>query len=191
MKTRLLAVVALVAPATLASFVVDTAPIADAAATGGVEGTVIDAQSSQIIPGGKIAVSVACGSVRRGGAVDGAGHFAIDGLPEGACTLTASGTAYVATRVGVAVTAGSIATVLVSVTTRAYMDSLREQYNVSRGNLGAGPPGVRKHRRPMPARAGAGAMAPEPMMDEDRGAARDMRAERAQLAPPMPAPPPP
>src|SRR5205814_1297068 len=152
MKTRLLAVVALVAPATFASLTLGIAAIAAAAATGGIEGTVIDAQSSQVIPGagGKIAVSVACGGVRRGGAVDGAGHFAIDGLPEGACTLTASGTAYVATRVGVTVTAGSIATVLVSVTTRAYMDQLRTQQEAQMKNL-------RKHRRPMPARAGAGA----------------------------------
>ena len=173
------------------------APSADAAGTGSIEGTVVDAQSSQIIPGGKIAVSVACGSVRRAAAVDDAGHFAIGGLPEGACSLTASGTAYVATNVAVAVTAGSIATVLVSVTARAYL---------SRGNPGAEPPGVRKqqeaqmkilrkHRRP-PAvngamgRAGAGAMPIE--ADEDRGAAFDMaRAERAQpVPPPEPAPPP-
>ena len=65
-----------------------------AAGTGSVEGTVIDQLTNQVVPGGKIQVSIACGAVHKTASVDGNGHFTLAGLPEGNCTLTASGAAY-------------------------------------------------------------------------------------------------
>jgi hypothetical protein len=160
-------------------------PRAGAAATGSIEGTVVDQLSGQVVPGGKIAVSVVCGALRRGAAVDDVGHFTVGGLPEGACTVTASGAAYVAAAVGVTVTAGSIATVLVNVTTRAYMDNLRKQQEAQMKMM-------KKYRRPRDFNraGGAGAMAPAEAL-EDRAAGplavAPRRPEPPQLAPP-PAP---
>jgi hypothetical protein len=90
-------------------------PAAAAAGTGSIEGTVLDASSGAIVSGGKIGVAAACGAVRKTGAVDAVGHFSIADLPEGACTLSARGSAYVTASLSVTVIAGSIATVLVSV----------------------------------------------------------------------------
>jgi hypothetical protein len=113
-----------------------TPATASASGTGGIDGTVVDQQSSQIVSGDKIKVAVACGSVHKGAAVDGGGHFAIDGLPEGACTVTASGAAYATTIVGVTVTASTIATVLVGVTTRAYAEQRRAEEAAMTGRFG-------------------------------------------------------
>lgn len=94
-----------------------------AAPTGSVEGTLVDQQTGKVIANGS--VDVTCGKVRKSGRADGAGHFVVAGLPEGACTLTANGSEFVAITLGVTVTGGSISTVLVSVTSRAYAAQLR------------------------------------------------------------------
>jgi uncharacterized protein YfaS (alpha-2-macroglobulin family) len=103
-----------------------TSATASAGPSGAVEGTVLDVPSGHVVAGG-ITVTVACGSVTRTSAVDGTGHFSIAALPEGACTLTATGSAYVTATLGVTVAAGSIATVLVNVSTKAYVEKLRAE----------------------------------------------------------------
>ena len=98
-----------------------------AAGTGSIEGTVVDQLSTQVVPGGKISVSVVCGAVHKTAAVDGVGHFSLGGLPEGSCTLSAAGGAYATATLAVTVASGSIATVLVGVTTKAYVEKLRKE----------------------------------------------------------------
>jgi hypothetical protein len=105
---------------------------APAAGTGAIDGTVIDQQSGQIVTAGKLAVSVTCGAVRRTAVVDAIGHFSVGGLPEGSCTLRASGAAYVTAVVPVTVTGGAIATLLVNVTTKAYLEKQRKEEEASR-----------------------------------------------------------
>ena len=105
------------------------------AATGAIEGSVLDAQSGHLVPAGSIRVDASCGATRRGGVVDGAGHFRITALPEGACTLTASGARYAPATLAVTVTAEAFTTVLVNVTTRAYADKLRTEEGHARGRL--------------------------------------------------------
>src|SRR5437868_2009662 len=100
---------------------------ARAAGTGAVEGSVIDQATSQVVATGKLRVAITCGAVRRSAAVDARGHFALGDLPEGSCTLTASGPGYVAATLAVTVTGGSIATILVGVTSAEYADKLRKQ----------------------------------------------------------------
>jgi len=150
-----------------------------AAATGSIEGTVVDQPSGQVVPG-KISIAVVCGSVHKAAAVDGAGHFSIGDLPEGPCTLTVTGAAFVTELFAVTVAGGSIATVLLGVTTKAYEEKLRKEQQaqmklyrrsmaIGRAGVGAGLGG------------GKGMAAPAEMMREDR----PMRADR-----PMPAPPP-
>ncbi|MDB4959594.1 MAG: A-macroglobulin complement component [Myxococcales bacterium] len=97
------------------------------AGTGSIEGTVVDQQSGLTVPSGRIEISIACGSVHKTASIDGAGHFAIAGLPAGACTLTASGSSYATVAMGVTVDDGTIATLLVSVATKAYAEALRKQ----------------------------------------------------------------
>jgi len=96
-----------------------------AAPTGSVEGTLVDQQTGKVIASGS--VDVTCGKVRKSGRADGAGHFVVTGLPEGNCTLTANGPELVSITLGVTVTGGSISTVLVSVTSRAYAAQLRRE----------------------------------------------------------------
>jgi alpha-2-macroglobulin-like protein len=153
---------------------------AGAAGTGSVEGTVVDQMSGQVVPGSKVAVSIACGSLRRAAAVDDVGHFAVGGLPAGACTVTTGGATYAAATVSVAVTADSIATVLVHVMTKAYMENLRKQQEAQMKQM-------KKYRRMPVARAagGAGAVAPA------EAAADGMLAPLAEPPRAMPAPPPP
>jgi len=105
---------------------------ASAANTGGIEGTVVDQVSSQVVGAGRVTVAVTCGAQRKSAAVDGAGHFSIGGLPAGACTLTASGALYVTSTLGVTVTDGAFSTVLVSVTTKAYMEQMRREQEAQR-----------------------------------------------------------
>src|SRR5262249_31920573 len=102
-------------------------PPARAAGSGGVEGTVVDQQTSAVIAAGKVRVAIVCGAVRRAAIVDGAGHRAFADLPEGSCTRTASGGAYVASSLAVTVTGGAIATIVVGVTSKEYAEQLRKQ----------------------------------------------------------------
>jgi alpha-2-macroglobulin-like protein len=159
------------------------APAADAAATGSVEGTVVDQLSSQVVPGGKIAVSIVCGAVRKTASVDAAGHFTIGELPEGACTLSATGSAYVTATVAVTVDGGSIATVLVGVTSKAYVEKLRKEQETR----------MKLYRRPMAVGRGGGTG--RAVGGPDDRIRREMpeppAAAAPQLAPPPPAPPPP
>jgi len=147
---------------------------AHAAGTGSIEGTVVDQVSSQVVPGSKITVSVVCGSVRKAAAVDAVGHFTIGELPEGACTLSATGGAYVTAAVSVTVAGGSIATVLVGVTTKAYVEKMRKEQEAQ----------MKRYPRPMSVGRGVGA---------GRGAARPelMREDAPMPAPAALAPPPP
>jgi hypothetical protein len=150
-----------------------------AAGTGSIEGTVVDQRSGQVVPGGKIRIAVVCGAVRKGAAVDGVGHFSLGGLPQGSCTLRATGGAYVTATLAVAVASGSIATVLVGVTTKVYVEQLRKEQEAQR----------RRYRSSIATRRAFGG---------GRGmAAADMRAEAmpmgepavaAAAPPPRPAP---
>ena len=128
-----------------------------AAGTGSIEGTVIDQPTNQIVPGNKIRVAITCGAVHRTANVDGAGHFAIAGLPEGSCTLTVGGASYATSYLAVTITGGSIATILVGVTSNEYLEKLRKEqqqmrtrmYRAHAGRGGAVMNGV--DRAPMPA----------------------------------------
>ena len=97
------------------------------AATGAIDGSVLDAQSGHLVPAGSIRVDASCGATRRGGVVDGAGHFRITALPEGACTLTTSGSLYAPATIDVTVTADAFTTVLLNVSTKAYAEKLRAE----------------------------------------------------------------
>src|SRR4051812_4920440 len=90
--------------------------------TGSVEGSLVEQPDNKPVSG---SVNVTCGTVRKSGRADASGHFLIEGLPEGACTLTAAGGDFVTVAIGVNVTAGSISPLLVSVTSRAYAEKLR------------------------------------------------------------------
>jgi hypothetical protein len=151
-----------------------------AAGTGSIEGTVVDQLSGQVVAGGKISVAIVCGAVRKTAATDAVGHFSIGDLPEGACTLSATGGAYVTATLGVTVTGGSIATVLVGVTTKAYAEKQRKEQEAQ----------MRLYRRPMAfGRGGGGGVG------ADLGAAKGMarggmaRGEMMREDMPMPAPP--
>jgi hypothetical protein len=153
---------------------------ASAAATGSIEGTVVDQISGQIVSGGKISVAIACGAVHKAAAVDGAGHFSVGELPEGACTLSATGAAFVTATIAVTVAGGSIATVLVGVTTKVYAEKLRKEQEAQ----------MMRYRRPMAIGRGGGAKgmaAPAEMMREDI----PMPAPPAGAAPPPRHAPPP
>ena len=108
------------------AILVCTPPVSSAAGLGGIDGTIVDQVGNQVVSGDKISVAVACGAVRKRAEVDGSGHFTVGELPEGLCTVTASGSAYVTATVGVTVTASTIATVLVGVTTKAYVEQQRK-----------------------------------------------------------------
>ena len=108
------------------------APAIAHANTGGIEGTIVDQATNQIVGGGKVNVAVTCGTVRKSDSVDGVGHFSISGLPAGSCILTASGALFVTTTLGVTVADGSISTILVHVTTKAYMEQQRKQQEAQR-----------------------------------------------------------
>jgi hypothetical protein len=142
-----------------------------AAGTGTIEGTIVDSPSGQVVATG-IAVSITCGPVHKTGRVDGVGHFTIADLPEGACTLSATGPAYVTASVAVTVAAGSIATVLVSVTTKAYVEKLRKEQEAE----------MKRYRTMTKARGGGRGEMMKPMADE-----MPMPAPPAAMAPP-PAP---
>lgn len=94
-----------------------------AAPTGSVEGTLVDQQTGKVMANGSVAIT--CGKVRKSGRADATGHFMVSGLPEGSCTLTASGGEFVNVTLGVVVASGSVSSVLVSVTSRAYAAQLR------------------------------------------------------------------
>jgi hypothetical protein len=102
-------------------------PTAQAAAVGAIEGTVVDAQAQRTVPAGSVTASARCGAVARTGAVDPAGQFRVAGLPEGPCALTVRGPAYAATTMSVRVTAGSITTLVVNVSSLAYVAKLRAE----------------------------------------------------------------
>ncbi|MBA3464492.1 MAG: carboxypeptidase regulatory-like domain-containing protein [Deltaproteobacteria bacterium] len=106
-RTNLLAILALVAGA----------QVSTAAATGGVEGTLVESSTGKIAANGS--VTVTCGAVKKSGRADANGRFVINGLPPGQCSLTAAGGDFVTVTLGVTVSEGSISTLLVSVTSRA------------------------------------------------------------------------
>lgn len=110
----------------IVAFVCAAHATSHAANTGGIEGTVVD-QTSKMVSAGSVSIAVQCGTVRKSAAVDGAGHFAIGGLPAGSCTLTTGGALYERVTLGVTVADGSISTILVTVMSRAYMAELRKQ----------------------------------------------------------------
>jgi hypothetical protein len=95
-----------------------------AAGNGSVEGTIVDSQTGKVASG--VAVSIACGNVRKAAATDATGHFVIEGLPEGTCTLTTGGASYGPASVSVTVTGGSIATILVNVMSKAAYDQMQQ-----------------------------------------------------------------
>jgi hypothetical protein len=147
-----------------------------AASTGSIEGTILDSPSGQLVPGGKITVGVVCGAVKKTTAVDAVGHFSIADLPEGACALSAGGAAYVTATLAVTVTAGSIATVLVNVTTKAYAEKLRSEQQAQMKRM-------ERYRYANRAMVGAGGLA-------GAGGAIPGRAPAAPMhEAPMPAPP--
>jgi len=84
---------------------------AGAPGTGVIEGSVVGSSGAVLSSGVRIAIR--CGAVTRTAAPDRAGHFVVDGLPEGTCTLTSSGTGFETLTLQVTVAAGSISTVLV------------------------------------------------------------------------------
>ena len=94
------------------------------AGNGGLEGAVVDQQTNKLALG--VTIDITCGKVHRSTRVDGAGHFVLRDLPEGACTLTTGG-AYARTDVGVTITSDSIATVVINVTSKAYAEQLAKQ----------------------------------------------------------------
>lgn len=94
-------------------------------ATGSVEGTLVDQNTGKISAGGS--VTVKCGGVAKSARADAQGHFVVDGLPEGSCMLTAAGGEFVTVTMPVTVSAGSISTLIVSVTSRAYAAQLRRE----------------------------------------------------------------
>jgi hypothetical protein len=171
------------------------APSARAAGTGGVEGTLVDQMTSQVATG-KATVAIACGAVHRSANVDAAGHFAFADLPEGSCVLTARSAAYVTSQLTVTVTGGSIATILVGMTSIEYAEKLRKQQDQRMQML------RKRALRPAPGAAGAGRDFAG-RGERARGAVEDNEAQRPMprreaplrnAAPPMlapqPAPPP-
>lgn len=160
------------------------ASIANAANTGGVEGTVVDASTGKIVPGAR--VTIQCGSVHKTVSADGAGRFNIGELPEGACNMTINSGGYGSSMLAVTVSNGSIATLLVNVTSlvelRRQADEQAKWQKEMRGRrmrlegAGAAPRmEVMADEAPMPA-AAAPPRAPMPMAHH-------------QAAPPPPPPP--
>ncbi len=84
---------------------------AGALGTGVIEGSVVGSSGAVLSSGVRIAIR--CGAVTRSAAPDRAGHFVVDGLPEGTCTITSSGAGFETLTLQVTVAAGSISTVLV------------------------------------------------------------------------------
>ena len=147
-----------------------------AAGSGSVEGTLVE-QDGKVISGN---VDITCGKVRKSARADAGGHFAISGLPEGGCTLTASGGGFVTVSLAVSVTGGSISTVLVGVTSRAFAEQVRKAEEQRAKEM-------RRYRpRPMVMKGGGGGRGAPRQMDFDGV----MDGPAAGVAPPMPAPPP-
>src|SRR3970282_1294136 len=96
---------------------------APAAGLGSVEGTVLDSETGQVVQA-SVSITIACGSLRKSASTDGSGHFLIASLPEGSCTLTTGGATYAASSVTVSVAGGSIATILVHVMSKAYLQKI-------------------------------------------------------------------
>ncbi|HEV7556070.1 MAG TPA: alpha-2-macroglobulin family protein, partial [Kofleriaceae bacterium] len=94
-------------------------------ALGTLEGSVVN-ETGKVVTSG-LSLTITCGSVRRSASVDGAGHFSVGGLPAGACTVTSAGGAFGPVSLSVEVTADSIATILVTAVSRAYLDEVRKQ----------------------------------------------------------------
>ncbi len=169
---------------------------ASAAPTGSIEGTLIEQPEGKVVTG---SVDLVCGKVRKSGRADGAGHFLITGLPEGSCTLTASGGGFVTVSLGVTVSSGSIATVLVGVTSRATAEKLRRQEDQARKEQAQYLKEMRRYQK-KPSRMGGmgGGRARPADMDMDGGEAGGvMGGVAGEMAPPpamaplpMPAPAP-
>ena len=101
------------------------AAAAQAAGSGGVDGTVVDSQTGQVVANARIAI--ACGAVHKSASADANGHFTVADLPEGTCTMSISGGVYATSTLAVTVTASSIATLLVNVTSRAFLEKQAEE----------------------------------------------------------------
>jgi len=85
---------------------------AEAEGAGTIEGSIVDGAGKVMSSG--VRVQITCGSTRRTASLDAAGHFSVGGLPEGSCTLVASGSGFQTITLSIAVAGGSIATVLVT-----------------------------------------------------------------------------
>ncbi len=163
------------------------AGIAEAGNTGAVEGTVVDSQTGKVIA--NVRVAIACGAVRRSTLPDGAGHFSFSDLPEGACTLSIGGGAYATSTLGVTVSSGSIATLLVNVTSQATLDqqeAARKKYEKER-TVRLRVQGAVEMEDPAPM---AGAPAPSPPAMHAPAMQGSRPPTPIHAAPRMPPPPP-
>ena len=144
------------------------ASAAAAGNTGAVEGTVVDSQTGKIVAG--VRVSIACGAVKKTVAPDGAGHFVFGELPDGACTLSIGGGAYATSTLAVTVSSGSIATLLVNVTSQAFLEqqaAAQREYEKTVRTRRVLEPTAAEAPMPAPPAAGAPAVAhhaPPPRM---------------------------
>jgi len=152
------------------------------AATGGVEGTVLD-QTGKVATG--VTIDIACAGVHKSARVDGSGHFSISGLPEGSCTLTTGG-AFASTKAAVTIASGSISTIVVNVMTKEYAAQIKKQQEQARKEEERWRNEMQKRQKEMKKRPAA-----KMDMDGAPGVAMDrMMAPEAPMAEPMRAPAP-
>ncbi|MGE5183083.1 MAG: alpha-2-macroglobulin family protein, partial [Acidobacteriota bacterium] len=144
---------------------------------GAVEGTIVDSETGKLVIA-NVTVAIQCGNVRKSTSIDGTGHFKLDGLPEGSCTLTTGGATYAGTAVGVAVAGGAISTIVVNVQTKAYLEKLRKQQEAQR---------VQWERMEKRQRAMRPSHAKRAMKEMDFGGFEGGVAAGAPMAAPMPA----
>ena len=142
-------------------------------ALGTLEGTVVN-ETGKVVTSG-LSLTITCGSVRRSASLDGAGHFSVGGLPAGQCTITSGGGGFGPLSLSVEVTADSIATVLVTAVSRAYLDEVRKE-NEERA------------RHPQPPMVAPTAAEPMPAHRAPAGRVHGVPPVKAAPPPPPPAP---
>jgi hypothetical protein len=81
-------------------------------AGGSIDGTVVDETGAGLSAG--VRIRITCGPVSKTAVVDGNGHFTVTGLPEGPCVITGASAGKASISMGVTVSAGAIATVLIN-----------------------------------------------------------------------------
>src|SRR5262249_48646222 len=86
----------------LCAALVAGARVSYAGGVGTIEGSVVN-PSGNVVAAGTVQIAIACGAVHRTVMVDGSGHFSVSGLPEGTCTVTGTGSGFVAQTFQVAV----------------------------------------------------------------------------------------